>query len=184
MQSLYRDLGIPLPVRAWTDSSAAMGIARRQGLGKLWHLECQSLWVQQRLRRGEFTLHKVAGESNPSELFTKHLDSQKKLGELLQLFRCKLLDGRPVSAPALKRETNPAMAGMIEVDDAEGFVAEAHEGVVPHEHLPEDLARMFPKAIPSAAGPGEEHRDPSHVFEDRVPRIKAREARGKISRER
>ena len=71
-----------------------MGIAKRQGLGKLRHLECQSLWVQQRLRRGEFTLHKVAGETNPSDLFTKHLESQRKLDFLVRLFRCKLLEGR------------------------------------------------------------------------------------------
>ena len=69
IQSLYRDIGLELNLRAWTDSSAAIGVAKRQGLGKLRHLECQSLWLQQRLRRGEFTLHKVAGETNPSDLF-------------------------------------------------------------------------------------------------------------------
>ena len=51
IQALYRDIGLALPLCAWTDSSAAIGIAGRQGLGKLRHLECHSLWVQQRLRR-------------------------------------------------------------------------------------------------------------------------------------
>ena len=50
-QALGRDAGFTLPVRVWTDSSAAIGTASRQGLGKLRHLECHSLWVQQRLRR-------------------------------------------------------------------------------------------------------------------------------------
>ena len=53
-QALGRDAGFHLPLRVWTDSSAAMGTAARQGLGKLRHLECHSLWVQQRLRRKEF----------------------------------------------------------------------------------------------------------------------------------
>ena len=33
-QSIYRDLGIEMPVRVWTDSAAAMEICARQGLGK------------------------------------------------------------------------------------------------------------------------------------------------------
>ena len=53
IQSLYRDVGLSLEVRAWTDSSAAIGTTKkRQGLGKLRHLEFQSLWIQQRLRQG------------------------------------------------------------------------------------------------------------------------------------
>ena len=38
-QSLISDLGLPLPLRMWTDSSAAIGICSRQGLGKLRHLD-------------------------------------------------------------------------------------------------------------------------------------------------
>ena len=48
-QALGRDAGFELPVRIWTDSSAAIGTASRQGLGKMRHLQCQTLWVQQRL---------------------------------------------------------------------------------------------------------------------------------------
>ena len=66
---MYHDLGIELPIRTWTDSSAALGIGGRQGHGKLRHLECHSLWVQQRLRWGEFKRLKVAGECNPADFF-------------------------------------------------------------------------------------------------------------------
>ena len=38
MKALYRDIGYALPLRPWTDSSAAVGICSRQGLGKLRHL--------------------------------------------------------------------------------------------------------------------------------------------------
>ena len=34
-QALLDDLGVKLPVRVWTDSSATIGICGRQGLGKL-----------------------------------------------------------------------------------------------------------------------------------------------------
>ena len=35
MKALYRDIGYMMPLRLWTDSSAAVGICSRQGLGKL-----------------------------------------------------------------------------------------------------------------------------------------------------
>ena len=60
MQALYGDIGLNLPIRVWIDSSAAIGIGGRQGLGQLRHLECHPLWVQQRLRRKDFKLLKFA----------------------------------------------------------------------------------------------------------------------------
>ena len=80
-QALYRDVGFELPLRVWTDISSAIGICGRQGLGKLRHLECHTLWVQQRVRRKEIELRKVAGTFNPAGLFTKHPESQKKLDQ-------------------------------------------------------------------------------------------------------
>ena len=38
-QALLGDLGVELPICVWTDSSAAIGMCRRQGLGKLRHLD-------------------------------------------------------------------------------------------------------------------------------------------------
>ena len=55
------DLGLDIKVRVWTDSSAAIGTSSRQGLGKLRHIECHTLWVQQRIRQGECELRKVRG---------------------------------------------------------------------------------------------------------------------------
>ena len=73
LQALYCDIGVALPLRARTDSCAAIGVAGRQGLGKLRHLECHSLWVQQRLRRKEFRLLKVAGEANQADIVSEAL---------------------------------------------------------------------------------------------------------------
>ena len=38
-KALLQDLGVDVPLRLWTDSSAAIGICSRQGLGKLRHLD-------------------------------------------------------------------------------------------------------------------------------------------------
>ena len=61
----------------WSDSSAAIGIASRKGLGKVRHLHTQYLWVQERLSAKGFTLHKVRGDKNMADLLTKHLDRSK-----------------------------------------------------------------------------------------------------------
>ena len=100
IQALLRDAGISLPVRVWTDSDSAMGTAKRQGHGKLRHLECHSLWLQQRLRRKEFELRKVLGTDNPADLSTKHLESAKRLEHLLGMFSCSFVEGRAATAPS------------------------------------------------------------------------------------
>ena len=86
MKALYRDIGYAMPLRLWTDSSAAVGICSRQVLGKLRHLECTSLWIQQRIRHGELEVRKIAGEVNPADLYTKHLESKAKIEQLVNLF--------------------------------------------------------------------------------------------------
>ena len=47
-QSITKDFGHDTLVRVWTDSSAALGISTRSGLGKLRHLETHTLWVQEK----------------------------------------------------------------------------------------------------------------------------------------
>ena len=115
-QALMNDLGVRLPIRVWTDSSATMGICTRQGLGKLRHVDTRCLWVQQRVRRGEIELRKVRGEVKPADLFTKHLSSEDRVAELLKLFGCKYVGGRAQGAPELRRELGAKHEGILAVD--------------------------------------------------------------------
>ena len=73
MKSLAADLGIELEANVLTDASAAVGICRRTGIGKVRHLAVGQLWVQERLRSGDFRLHKHPGECNPGDMLTKHV---------------------------------------------------------------------------------------------------------------
>ena len=66
LQSIAKDLGIHLKVEILTDATAAIGICRRRGLGKIRHLHVADLWVQDRLKKGDFVLTKVLGSDNPS----------------------------------------------------------------------------------------------------------------------
>ena len=101
-QSLLKDLDIGLPLRVWTDSTATLGICRRQGLGKLRHIDTQFLWIQLRVRDGTVELRKVKGTENPGDLFTKHLVGEDKIQELLKTFGCEYREGRAKSAPNLR----------------------------------------------------------------------------------
>ena len=73
LQSFARDLGIAVGICVHADSSAAIGICRRSGIGRVRHLAVGQLLVQERLKVGDFALHKVAGEMNPADLLTKHV---------------------------------------------------------------------------------------------------------------
>jgi hypothetical protein len=102
-QSLLRDLGREASLRVWTDSSAAIGICGRQGLGKLRHLDTHTLWVQHAVRARRVDLRKVHGESNPADIFTKHFCAEHKLTGLVSLFGGAFLAGRAASAPQVKK---------------------------------------------------------------------------------
>ncbi len=102
-QALLGDLGVLMPLRAWNDSTASMGICGRSGLGKLRHIDTQCLWLQQKVRSGAVELRKVKGTENPADLFTKHLTSAPCVEALLKLFGCEYREGRAASAPELKR---------------------------------------------------------------------------------
>ena len=150
-QSLMEDLEIQLPVRAWTDSSAALGIASRSGLGKIRHLETHTLWLQEKVRTGAIEVKKVRGEVNPADLFTKHLPSREKVHQLLNLFGCEYREGRAASAPLLRPYGGDDREGGQPIDDPlPTFLndideSQAHDpNILPHMYSPEQIDEMFP----------------------------------------
>ena len=68
--------GVNVIGRIYTDSSAAKGIASRTGLGKTRHIAVHLLWVQERVRNGDFMLYKCKGVDSPADLMTKHLSRE------------------------------------------------------------------------------------------------------------
>ena len=69
--SMARDMGEELRAVVRSDSSAALAISQRVGLGKVRHLQVQYLWIQERHSAKELDLRKVKGEQNPADLLTK-----------------------------------------------------------------------------------------------------------------
>ena len=69
-QAIMSDFGIDLLVRLWTDASAALGISKRSGLGRIRHLDTHTLWLQEKVRTGAVEVRKIKGEENPCLLYT------------------------------------------------------------------------------------------------------------------
>ena len=101
LQSLAKDLGIVLRIEILTDATAAIGICRRRGLGKIRHLHVSDLWVQDRLKTGDFKLTKVAGVDNPADILTKHV-TRDILRRHMDMMGLRHEDGRATSAPTLE----------------------------------------------------------------------------------
>ena len=59
----------------FVDSNAALAVTARRGNGKLRHVKVGCMWVQELAASKEVVYRKVAGDSNPADLCTKHLDA-------------------------------------------------------------------------------------------------------------
>jgi hypothetical protein len=98
LQSLAADLGISIKVQIHADSSAAIGICKRSGIGKVRHLAVGQLWIQEKVRSGEISLMKVLGTENPADLLTKHL-ARDMIDQHLTKLAISRETGRAASAP-------------------------------------------------------------------------------------
>ena len=79
-QNLGNEIGIERGVQLVTDSKAAKGICQRQGCGKVTHLECRQLWLQERVLQKRVCIDKTPREQNSSDALThywSHVDGCK-----------------------------------------------------------------------------------------------------------
>ena len=74
LKAIAADLGLEWTIDIRADAAAAIGICRRRGLGKVRHLHVADLWVQDRLRAGDFLLTKWPGHANLADALTKYID--------------------------------------------------------------------------------------------------------------
>ena len=63
----------------WADASAALSIAKRQGAGKMRHINVKTLWLQEKAVQDVLAYSKIKGEENPADGLTKHV--RKELAE-------------------------------------------------------------------------------------------------------
>ena len=101
-------------IHAYTDSSAAKGILQRQGVGRLRHLSCRVLWMQQLVASGELKLGSVPGNENPADIGAKRLpvSRMRSLMGVLGIFNVSngLVEGSDDPGGIFKKKKQNVMA--------------------------------------------------------------------------
>ena len=100
IRSICQDLGYDYTLRIHSDATAAIGIARRRGMGKIRHLDCTDLWVQEVVRSGRAELVKVLGSENPADILTKFVEAPL-LKKMLSKMGMLKMEGRAACAPTI-----------------------------------------------------------------------------------
>ena len=98
-QSIARDMELRWRIDLYTDGTAAIGIARRKGMGRICHLDLTDLRIQDKFYNKLAFLHKVLGAENPADLLTKYTDKAILVMAFAKM-GMRLLDGRSAVAPA------------------------------------------------------------------------------------
>ena len=80
------------------DSSAAKGMALREGVGKVRRLDCRALWTQQAAKQLGLKITKLEGKQNCADLGTKShtSDEHERLMKLAGLVHAEGLDAPTV----------------------------------------------------------------------------------------
>ena len=85
IRSIMADMGMQCELILAVDASAAIGRMNREGLGKAKHVDTQLLWVQERVKRMDFSLVKVGTDRNPADLLTKQVSERVMIERLMRM---------------------------------------------------------------------------------------------------
>ena len=70
-----KEMRLSLSANVLMDSSAALGLIKRQGSGRLKHVRTQQLWIQEVSSEGRLSYFKIPREENLADILTP-LDSR------------------------------------------------------------------------------------------------------------
>ena len=86
-------------INMFTDATAAIGIARRRGMGKIRHLDVTDLWIQEKSNSTLAFIHKVLGTEIKTDMFTKYTD-RSILDMAMGKMNMHFMNGRSEVTPA------------------------------------------------------------------------------------
>ena len=98
MQSTMQEFGIEAPLKIKGDAIAAMGMVKRQGLGRVRHLAVADLWIQQKAKDGSAKYEKLPGAQNTSDIMTKAVEAEVLARHMREL-GFEYREGRHKSTP-------------------------------------------------------------------------------------
>ena len=85
MVAVMNEFEIDVDLTVMSDAVAAIGIVKRQGLGRVRHLAVADLWIQQKAKEGVVHYAKLDGSVNTSDMLTKPVEQEvlgRHMGEL------------------------------------------------------------------------------------------------------
>ena len=102
------------------DAVAAIGIVRRQGLGRIRHLAVADLWIQQKAREGAVHFKKLEGSKNTSDILTKPVESET-LERHMRTLGFEFRDGRHALTPAFSGKEDGISINVGDATEGEIF---------------------------------------------------------------
>ena len=99
MIAIMKEFNIDCDLVVKSDAVAAIGIVKRQGLGRVRHLAVADLWVQQRAKNGEVHYMKLDGKDNTSDMLTKPVE-REVISKHMQSLGLYFQEGRHEATPA------------------------------------------------------------------------------------
>ena len=99
MIAIMKEFDIECDLTVKSDAVAAIGIVKRQGLGRVRHLAVADLWVQQRAKGGEVSYVKLDGKRNTSDMMTKAVEKEVIMRHM-QSLGLQWRSGRHEATPA------------------------------------------------------------------------------------
>ena len=92
LRSILLDFGETVGGQLLGDASAALGVIRRHGLGKMRHVDTSYLWIQEAAAERRLLFDKAPGQLNPSDGLTKYV-TQEQISRYAGLTHCEFPDG-------------------------------------------------------------------------------------------
>ena len=119
VKSTSEGLGIIATMEEWgiqadllvkSDAVAAIGMVKRQGLGRIRHLAVADLWIQQKSKTGDVHYKKLEGCKNVSDILTKLVEAEV-LDRHMDNMGFEFRRGRNEHTPAFSGEEKGLMDG-------------------------------------------------------------------------
>ena len=118
MVAAMEEWGIKVDLVVKSDAVAAIGMVKRQGLGRIRHLAVADLWIQQKSKEGAVHYVKLDGSKNTSDILTKPVDPEV-LSRHMQGLGLEFREGRHALTPDFSGEEKGLMEEMG--DSTEGI---------------------------------------------------------------
>ena len=85
ISSMLKEIGISVELELKCDASAAVGMVKRRGLGKVRHIDVSQLWLQEKVADNVLRITKVNTKENLSDGMTKPISGSEILWLLDQI---------------------------------------------------------------------------------------------------